>query len=56
MEHDFVYCPRCTRYSIFHWVRGIGQWECEDCTYKLPKDDSHRFAKEQVMEWTTSAT
>jgi len=37
MEHDFVYCPRCTRYSIFHWIRGVGQWECEDCTYKLPK-------------------
>jgi ribosomal protein L37AE/L43A len=36
MEHDFVYCPRCTRYSIFHWVRGLGQWECEDCRYTLP--------------------
>ena len=30
MEHDFVYCPRCTRYSIVHWIRRLGQWECED--------------------------
>jgi len=37
MEHDFVYCPRCKRYSIFHWVCRVGQWECEDCTYKPPK-------------------
>jgi transposase-like protein len=40
MEHDFVYCPRCTRYSVFHWVGGLGQWECEDCSYKLPIQES----------------
>jgi transposase-like protein len=39
MEHDFVYCPRCTRYSVFHWIRGLGQWECEDCSYKLPTEE-----------------
>ena len=49
MEHDFVYCPRCTRYSIFHWVRGLGQWECDDCMYKLIKED-----KEEVLPWTSS--
>ena len=48
MEHDFVYCPRCTRYSIVHWIRGLGQWECEDCSYKPPK--------EELVECTTSAT
>lgn len=48
MEHDFVYCPRCTRYSIFHWIRGFGQWECEDCLYKLPK--------EEMMACPTTAT
>jgi transposase-like protein len=40
MEHDFVYCPRCTRYAIFRWVRGHGQWECEDCLYKLPREEA----------------
>jgi len=47
MEHDFVYCPRCTRYSVFHWIRRLGQWECEDCSSKLPK--------EEMIECTTSA-
>ncbi len=39
MRHDFLYCPSCTRYSVFHWVRGNGQWECEDCLYKQPKEE-----------------
>jgi hypothetical protein len=39
MEHDFLYCPKCIRYSVFHWVRGLGQWECEDCGYKPPKEE-----------------
>ncbi len=51
MEHDFVYCPRCTRYSIVHWVWGLGQWECEDCLYKLPKD----AFKDEVMACATGA-
>jgi len=51
MEHDFVYCPRCTRYSVFHWVRGLGRWECEDCAYMLPKED-----KDEILKWTTAAT
>jgi ribosomal protein L37AE/L43A len=44
MEDDFVYCPRCRRYSIVHWCRGIGQWECEDCTYKFGKEDDPSWA------------
>jgi len=48
MEHDFVYCPRCLRYSVVRWIRAFGQWECEDCTYRLPK--------EEMMAWTTTAT
>jgi Zn-finger protein len=39
MTHDFLYCPRCTRYSVFHWIRRNGQWECEDCLYKPPKEE-----------------
>ena len=39
MTHDFLYCPRCSRYSVFHWIRGHGQWECEDCLYKPPKEE-----------------
>ncbi len=38
MEHDFLYCPSCTRYAVFHWVRRLGQWECEDCSYQLPRE------------------
>ena len=52
MEHDFVYCPRCLRYSVVHWIRGLGQWECEDCSYKLPKEEM----REEMMEWTTTVT
>jgi ribosomal protein L37AE/L43A len=40
MRHDFLYCPRCVRYSIFRWVRGQGQWECEDCSYRPPREDA----------------
>lgn len=49
MEHDFVYCPRCARYSVVHWIRRLGQWECEDCSYKLPKE-------EMIEACTMSAT
>jgi ribosomal protein L37AE/L43A len=39
MRSDFLYCPRCTRYSVFRWIRGIGQWECEDCLFKPPREE-----------------
>jgi hypothetical protein len=39
MRHDFLYCPRCSRYSVFHWIRGRGQWECEDCLSKPSKEE-----------------
>jgi hypothetical protein len=42
MKHDFLYCPRCTRYSVFHWIRGRGQWECEECLYKPPQEEGPR--------------
>ncbi len=48
MEHDFVYCPRCLRYSVVHWMSGLGHWECEDCAYKLPR--------EEMVAWTNTAT
>ena len=48
MEHDFLYCPKCTRYAVFHWVGGRSQWECEDCAFRLPTDE--------VPAWTTTAT
>jgi len=48
MEHDFVYCPRCTRYSVVHWQRELGHWECEDCAYHFPQEEDG--------SWTTRAT
>jgi transposase-like protein len=36
MMHDFLYCPRCARYSVVHWRRELGEWECEDCCYQFP--------------------
>jgi ribosomal protein L37AE/L43A len=48
MEHDFVYCPGCARYSVVHWQREFGYWECEDCSAQL--------AKEENPSWTTPAT
>jgi transposase-like protein len=48
MEHDFVYCPGCTRYSVVHWQRELNQWQCEDCSY--------RFRSEEAATWTTPAT
>jgi len=52
MEHDFLYCPRCTRYSVFHWIHGSGQWACEDCLYKPPKGEP----QEEIVAWTSVAT
>jgi len=52
MEHDFLYCPRCTRYSVFHWIHGSGQWACEDCLYKPPKGEP----QEEIVAWTSAAT
>ncbi len=51
MDHDFIYCPRCTRYAVFHWVRGLGQWECEDCAYKPLREEQG-----EMQAWTTAAT
>jgi len=48
MEQDFMYCPGCARYSIVHWRRELGGWECEDCSAQLPEEESG--------SWTTPAT
>lgn len=51
MEHDFVYCPRCTRYSVFHWIRGSGQWVCEDCHYRPPVVE-----QDETLAWMSAET
>jgi ribosomal protein L37AE/L43A len=47
MEHDFLYCPGCTRYSIVHRCAERGRWECEDCAFLFPLDGG--------ASWTTPA-
>ena len=48
MTHDFVYCPRCSRYSVVHWLRDLGRWQCEDCAYNFPVDDVSWMAHETL--------
>ena len=47
MEHDFVYCPGCTRYSVVHRRGERGRWECEDCSFQFPNSER--------TSWTTPA-
>jgi len=49
MEHDFVYCPRCTRYSVVHWRRERGEWQCEDCAYRFPKVEEPAWAEPATL-------
>ena len=39
MDHDFVYCPGCARYSIVTFKPELRAWECDDCTYTQPMDE-----------------